>query len=428
MPITRSTEIPVLVMLLSVSNVAASSKDQLTNGLRIAEQYHVSSIEKRRFTHQELWKALEPYLDSEELRVENVAESIEGRAIRAITFGQGSTGVLLWSQMHGDESTATMALMDMVRFFVEADGDALRDRIKDSLTVTMVPMLNPDGAEVFQRQNAIGVDVNRDARRLATPEARALKALRDRLEPDFGFNLHDQGPRNLAGEGGKQVAISILPPAFEEERTYNEVRSRARLIAAGIAEVLNHEIKGHLAKYDDEYSPRAFGDLMQFWGTSTVLIESGALADDPEKQRLRALNVAAILSALDAMATESYRDTDPSIYEDLPFNEGVRHDVILRGGRLIHGDGSSFIADVGLYYEDWLNQEELRLREIGDLEEAGALSELDVSGLFVHVMSAEETDGQSGDGIRLGQQVVVTVRRGVEKGAELVYSFGGDTP
>lgn len=44
----------------------------------------------------------------------------------------------------------------------------------------------------------IGVDINRDARRLATPEGRALKSLHDRLKQEFGFNLHDPCARNPA--------------------------------------------------------------------------------------------------------------------------------------------------------------------------------------------------------------------------------------
>ena len=34
----------------------------------------------------------------------------------------------------------------------------------------MVPMLNPDGAERFQRRNAQGIDINRDALLLQSPE------------------------------------------------------------------------------------------------------------------------------------------------------------------------------------------------------------------------------------------------------------------
>ena len=55
--------------------------------------------------------------------------------------------------------------------------------ILSTLTLHVVPMLNPDGAERFQRRNAQSIDINRDALRLQTPEGRALKALRDRLQP-----------------------------------------------------------------------------------------------------------------------------------------------------------------------------------------------------------------------------------------------------
>ena len=70
-----------------------------------------------------------------------------------------------------------------------------------------------------------------------------------------------------------------------------------------LATVLEDELPGRTAKYDDTFNPRAFGDLIQQWGTSTVLIESGALPDDPQKQALRWLNRALLLSALEAILT-----------------------------------------------------------------------------------------------------------------------------
>src|SRR5690606_38997105 len=128
---------------------------------------------------------------SPRVRREEIGRSVQGRPLVALHMGDGPVTVLAWSQMHGDESTASMALLDLVHWIVSDDPDPLRDRLLASVTLTLVPMLNPDGAELFQRHNALGIDINRDARRLSTPEARALKALRDRIEPDFGFNLHD---------------------------------------------------------------------------------------------------------------------------------------------------------------------------------------------------------------------------------------------
>jgi murein tripeptide amidase MpaA len=152
---------------------------------------------------------VQPSIASPVLRTEQIGESILGRPIRSVTFGQGPTKVLLWSQMHGDEATATMALADIFRFLVEATGDPLRDRLRRDLTIAFIPMLNPDGAEVFQRENAVGIDVNRDARRLSTPEARTLKKMHEAFRPQFGFNLHDQNARTRVGARGVQSASAL---------------------------------------------------------------------------------------------------------------------------------------------------------------------------------------------------------------------------
>jgi hypothetical protein len=314
----RCTAIGVLILAgctapqRSGSAAACCTRQAFADALEIVERHTNPAITERRFTHAQFWDAVENSIHAPTLRYETIGRSILGREIRAVTFGNGPTRILLWSQMHGDEAAATMALADLFRFFAEGTSHPLHQRLGRALTVVFVPMLNPDGAELFQRQNAIGIDVNRDARRLVTPEARALKSIRDRIEPHFGFNLHDQNARTRAGRSGPASGIALLPPAYDEAKSYNAVRSRARLVAATLANVFAYEIPGRVAKYDDEFNPRAFGDLMQQWGTSTVLIESGALPNDPQKQRLRALNAAAILVALDAIATRGYERADPA--------------------------------------------------------------------------------------------------------------------
>jgi len=383
----------------------------------VTRDYRAPGLEDRRFNHETLWNVLEPFVDSPAIEVEGVGRSIEGRAIRALHFGRGSTRVLLWSQMHGDESTATMALTDIIRFLVEGEGHPLRERLHKELTITMVPMLNPDGAERFTRRNAVGVDINRDARQQATPEGRALKNLRDRIEPQFGFNLHDQGARTLAGERGEQVGIALSAPAADETRSYGEVRSRARLVAATIVAALQNEIGGHIAKYDDTFAPRAFGDLMQQWGTSTVLIESGALRGDPDKQALRRINVLGILTALDAIASGGYRDAEIELYEALPENERIELDVVLRGGELVFGDRPPFRVDVGIWFEDPVAREEPRLGDVGDLADSPAIEVIDATGLVVRV----ETRGDDRTRLVLDTPVFVEVSH---PDGSVVHRFG----
>jgi len=406
---------------------SAAPIDALTNGLRIAHAYRVNAIASRRFTHADLWRAIAPSLAASALRTDTIGRSVLGSQIRSVTFGGGPVRVLLWSQMHGDESTATMALADILRFLADSAADPLRERLQERLTITFIPMLNPDGAELFQRENADGIDINRDARQLATPEGRVLNAIRERLRPDFGFNLHDQGARTRAGPRGPQAAIALLAPPFDSEGGYNAVRFRARQVAALIVHELARDIPGRIAKYDDSFNPRAFGDAMQRAGTSTVLIESGALPDDPQKQRLRRLNVAAILGALDGIATGAYLTVDPAEYDALPINTGGATDLLVLGGQLVLPGREPLRADIAINFEDAVARTGGRVRDVGDLRESVAIDTLDARGLFIHV-AAEGMQAGTAARLRVGAPSEFEIRRGPSVTSELVRRLGAIAP
>ena len=384
--------------------------------LGIADEYRVPGLEDRRFTHEEYWEAVGAVLEEEStgrVSVTELGRSLEGRSLHAMTLGQGPVSVLLWSQMHGDESTASMSLADITHWWAASpEGDPLRRQLAERLTITMIPMLNPDGAERFMRYDALGVDVNRDARRLATPEGRILKSVRDSLHADFGFNLHDQGSRT-AGPDGKLVGIALLAPAADEERSWGPVRQRARRLSGVIAAALQEEIPGRIARYDDSFAPRAFGDNMQRWGTSTVLIESGALPDDPQKQELRRLNVLAILAALASIADGSLETASTAAYDDLPMNVEITNDLVLLGGRVVMGGGAAYPLDVAIVYDDAVARTGPRYGEIGDLAGVRALETVDVTGLYLHPELEEGI-------LRRGGEVRLSVRRGADPASELV--------
>ncbi|MEJ2483330.1 MAG: M14 family zinc carboxypeptidase [Gemmatimonadota bacterium] len=389
-----------------------------SSALELAAAHRVSGLDDRRFTHERYWNALAPVLESDRIRSEVLGESLEGRTIRALTLGTGPTRVLLWSQMHGDESAASMALADIANWFASAPpDDSLWSRLSGALTITMIPMLNPDGAERFRRENAVGIDINRDARRLATPEGRILKAVRDSIDAQFGFNLHDQGTRT-AGDGGDIVAIALLAPAADEERSWGPVRQKAREVASVIVRALAPEIGTRMARYDDEFAPRAFGDNMQAWGTSTVLIESGELPDDPQKQELRKLNVVALVSALHEISTGMLEDRPTAAYDDLPMNVSLSNDLLLFGGTLIVGDLPPVRADVTIRYEDSVARTGPRWGEIGDLADVAAADTIDARGMYIHAEPAD--DGT----IRAGQAARLTLRHGRDPDSESVLTIG----
>jgi hypothetical protein len=186
------------------------------------------------------------------------------------------------------------------------DFKAEKEAILSKLKLHFLPMLNPDGAEVFTRRNALGIDINRDALRLQSPEGQTLKRLRDSLDADFGFNLHDQSTYYNAERTEKPATISYLATAYNYEKDINEVRANAMKVIVYMNNIIQNYAPGQVGRYSDDFEPRAFGDNIAKCGTSLILIESGGFPDDPEKQEIRKLNYVSILSALYTIANGSY--------------------------------------------------------------------------------------------------------------------------
>lgn len=347
--------------------------------------YCVPEITSRRFTQADMQRWLNPLSAGNLFRVKSLGTSAEGRTISLLRLGKGSVKVLLWSQMHGDESTATMALLDILNFFKRKPEHAVTRSILDALDLLMIPMLNPDGAERFQRRTAQAVDMNRDALALETPEARILKEAQQTYRPEFGFNLHDQDPRYTVGNSKDVSTIALLAPAHDETRGDNQVRLAAKKVASVFASAVQEFIPGHVSKYDDTFEPRAFGDNVQKWGTSTVLVESGGWPGDREKMFIRKLNAVGLLTSLHALATGTHHQADLSVYEQLPFGTKYLYDLILRNAKLKANDQVPAVnIDIGINLDEEVNVESGRVEligkvvDIGDLRVYGAFREVDV--------------------------------------------------
>lgn len=284
-------------------------------------------------------------------RVAEEGVSCEGRPIPLLLVGEGPTTVLLWSQMHGDEPTATVALLDVLNHLGATRATPETRSLLSALTLAVIPMLNPDGAERTRRTNAQGIDINRDALRLQTPEGRFLKSVRDRLKPAVGYNLHNQGPNTLAGGAGAQAAIALLAVPFDEAFTESEGRRTTKRLAVLVRDLLEPWAPGRVSRYDMEYTARAFGDSMTRWGTPTLLVESGgfAAAGAGEAAALVRLNFVALLGTLSALADGSITAVDAAAYDAIPLNVRERlFDVVVRHAVVVGGGGlPPYLADVG---------------------------------------------------------------------------------
>lgn len=379
----------LIILLIIISETAMPQNYDFEQNLyQSYDRYKERSLTNRRFKHLDILPLMDQLKNKKGFKVKAVGKSVEGRTLNLISVGKGKIKVFLWSQMHGDEPTATAALFDIFNFINDPLNKDFTYILFEKVTLYFLPMVNPDGAERFKRRNFYDIDLNRDASRLQCPEAIILKNVFDSLKADFGFNLHDQSHRYSVGSSFRTATISFLAPAYNQQKDFNDIRTNAVKLIGNMFNALSQFIPGHIAKYDDEHEPRAFGDNFQKWGTSTILIESGGWKDDPEKQFIRKMNFIALLSAIKNIADEDYKNTDTKIYESIPFNDNYIFDMILRNLTLVSGkekikidiavnrDEFELSKDSRIYYRS-------QVADLGDLSVFYAYNDYDFDGYII---------------------------------------------
>jgi hypothetical protein len=362
------------------------------------EREHVTNILPSNVRHKDLKKYLEG-LKKLGVKVDEVGRSFANREIYQVEFGKGPLKVFLWSQMHGDEPTATSALIDMFTVLQKNRDKDWVKKIETEVTIRAVPMLNPDGAEFYQRRNLQGIDINRDARDLKTPEANVLKKLRDEWSPHIGFNLHNQNSLTTAGPTNKQAAISFLVVYGDAAKTTSDGHERNKRLVAAMVSAIQPYIPGHIGRYGDEWTPTAFGDNFSAWGTPVILIETGGLHARDEMFLVQ-MNFIAILTALRHAVDGSEKTMSPANYEMLPPNaSGSLFNFIFRNATIIdRGDPERVVTGDIAVNVDRRRAEFVApayVRQIGDLYGYTGLAEFDVKDF--HVVPRSSKSVRSGD-------------------------------
>ncbi len=362
-----------LFILLLTTTVVSQNNDITSKLYETYNTYKEASLGERRIKHADIQPLIDKLKENSKYTIKKVGQSIEGRDLNLISIGSGKTNVLLWSQMHGDEPTATQAIFDIFNFLNSSEFSDEKEAILSNLTLHFLPMLNPDGAEKFTRRNALGVDINRDAVRLQSPESKTLKRVRDSLNADFGFNLHDQSIYYNAERTDKPATISYLAPAYNYEKDINTVRGNAMKIIVFMNSIIQKYAPGQVGRYNDDFEPRAFGDNIQKWGTSTILIESGGYKNDIEKQEIRRLNYVSILSAIYSIAKENYKNISIKEYDKIPQNDRKLFDLKLVGAtyKLSNND---YTLDLGINHLEIDNENHSDYYNIGKVMDQGDLS------------------------------------------------------
>lgn len=289
----------------------------------------------------------------EYFNVSVLGKSVLEEDIHFIKIGTGEKRILMWSQMHGNESTTTKSLCDLLNVLADQSNDTIKNLL-DKITIGVIPMLSPDGARSYTRLNANGVDLNRDAQNLTQPESRVLRSCFDSFKPDFCFNLHGQRTIFSAGSANKSAVVSFLSPAQDVACSVTETRKKAMAIIVKMNKVLQEHIPGQVGTYDDTFNVNCVGDTFQTLNVPTVLFEAGHFPDDYTRENVRALVFQSLWTAIVEIAFEDINGAQAAAYFEIPQNEKLFYDIIIRNAKL-KINGKHQILDVAIQYEEKLD-------------------------------------------------------------------------
>lgn len=296
-----------------------------------------------------------------------LGESVLRKPIYVYRNGNGKIRVMMWSQMHGNESTTTKAVLDFFNYLDSEKGEELRQRF----TFCIIPMLNPDGAEAWTRTNANDVDLNRDAQNLSQPESRILRKCIEEFQPDFCFNLHDQ--RTIFGvEGTKNPAtVSFLAPSYNEEKEVNQTRKKAMEVIACMNEELQKYIPNQIGRFDDGFNINCIGDTVQNMGIPTVLVEAGHYPDDYQREETRKFVFISLLSALYSLTNDDDSDKKHLEYFNIPNNLVFFFDFFYKNVKFNY-DNKQIITNFAVQFSERVENDqvlfEAYIKETGELQ------------------------------------------------------------
>lgn len=313
--------------------------------------------------------------------IQEIGTSYLNKPIYQLTVGSGDIHILAWSQMHGNESNATHAMLDLLTTLELAP--ELKNKLLSKIQLDFIFMLNPDGSEKWTRLNAADIDLNRDFHNESSKEIKFLKNAAASKKYNYALNLHEQ--RTIfTTDGIHPATLSFLAPSENIERTVTDNRKKCMAVIAEVYTQLKEMIPGQIGRYSDEFYPASTGDNFIKAGMPTILFEGGHFADDYTRKETRKYYSVALYYALKAITELNSGTEGWETYLEIPENKETHYDIIYRNVKL--NTAHECILDIAVQYKEIKEEgkDEISfvpfVMEVGDVKQRKGWKEIDCTG------------------------------------------------
>ena len=288
-----------------------------------------------------------------------------GRAIPIVTLGSGDRGIVIIANQHGDEFTVSNSALELVRALTSNAAGA--QRIRDAVTLTVIPRVNIDGFDATPigepwRHNVDpfctvapcpafyalgrGYDINRYHSYLVSdprddpntgpvgvgrgdnpvPEALAVRRAYDEAGGAAGvdvvMDLHHQGSKTDA-EGRSVTGSTLWPNATATadqlgiRPQFDDVVFRSKQVVSTLLQAIGRYGYANFSRYCGTTPPGISRNAYGLLGSASVLVEMrGDIAQKANGYIAKTAYVAAA-SVVQALADGSLSQADVAVAEAL---------------------------------------------------------------------------------------------------------------
>jgi predicted deacylase len=215
--------------------------------------------------------------------------------------------LLILCRQHGDEPASTEALLHLIQS-VASGGDPLLRSELAHVTLYIVPMVNPDGADAGTRVNGVRADLNRDWGIFAQPETRAVANAAKRIRPALIVDAHNW-------DGNDEYNADCIEIPREMETRQGRAAHAMQQQAVRDLAVCGYAV--HPTAWGEDSNPHLAHRWFVHQNIPSLLVEthSGSPANRADFERREGMYTALVHSLVQHYAAPWMRKASPEMQE-----------------------------------------------------------------------------------------------------------------